>query len=76
LNSPSIADIGGLRPVTLDGVPVCVNYDVDGTEFFCTDDLHYRQKSGRYKNYFFKLLQRSSRRKQRGAPLDDRTLRI
>jgi hypothetical protein len=54
-------DIGRLRPVTLDGVPVCVNYDVDGTEFFCTYDLHHRHKSGRYKNYFFKFLQRSSR---------------
>jgi hypothetical protein len=53
-------NIGGLRPVTLDGVPICVQYDVGGIEFFRTDDLHHRQKNGRYKNYFFKRLQRRS----------------
>jgi hypothetical protein len=55
-----IADIGRLRPMMLDGVPICVQYDVGGAEFFCADDLHHRQKNGRYKNYFFKRLQRRS----------------
>ena len=46
--------------MTLDRVPICVQYDVGGIEFFRTDDLHHRQKNGRYKNYFFKRLQRRS----------------
>ena len=47
-----------------------------GTDIFSADDLHHRQNNGRYENYFSKRLQRSSRQKQRDAPLADHTLRI
>jgi hypothetical protein len=57
-------------------VSICVQHDVGGTDFFCTDDLHHRQNNGRYENYFSNRLQRSSRQKQRGTPLGDHTLRI
>ena len=70
------ADIGILRPVMLDVVSICVQYDGGGTELFCIDDLHHRQNNGRYENYFSKRLQRSSRQKKRGAPLGGHTLRI
>ena len=62
--------------MTIDGIPFCVQDDVGSAGFFWTDDLHHRQNSGRYKNYFSKRLQRRSRQKQRGAPLDDHTRRI
>ena len=68
--------VNRLRPVMLDAVSICVQYDVGGTDIFCTDDLRHRQHNGRYENYFSKRLQRSSRQKQRGAPLGDHTLRI
>ena len=60
----------------LDAVSICVQYDVGGTDIFSGDDLRRRQNNGRYENYFSKRLQRSSRQKQCGAPLGDRTLRI
>jgi hypothetical protein len=33
--------------MTLDGITICVQYDAGGTEFFCADDLHHREKNGR-----------------------------
>jgi len=60
----------------LDAVSVCVQYDGGGTDCFGADDLQHRQDNGHYENYVSKRLQRSSRRKLRGAPLGDYTLRI
>jgi len=47
---------GRLRPVMLDAVSVCVQYDV-GSYIFCTDDLRHRQHNGRHENYFSNRLQ-------------------
>jgi len=55
------ADINRLRPVMLDAVSICVQYDLDGADIFSGDNLRHRQNNGRYENYFSKRLQRSSR---------------
>jgi YHS domain-containing protein len=60
----------------LDAVSICIQYDVGGTYYFCTDDLRHRQDNGHHENYFSNRLQRSSHQKQHGAPLGDHTFRI
>jgi len=64
-----------LRFLALDGVPVCVRYDADGTEFLYVGESRYRQKNGRPNKYSSKRSHRTSRQEQRGALLDDHTLR-
>ena len=54
---PPKADIGRSRPVMLDAVSICVQYDVGGSYIFCTDDLRHRQHNGRRENYFSNRLQ-------------------
>ena len=70
------ADIGRLRPVMVDAVAICVQYDVGSRHIFSADELGHRQRNGRPENCFSKRLQRRSRQKQRGALLGDHTLRI
>ena len=65
-----------LRVGLQDAVSICIQRDVGCSDCLCTDDLHHRQNNRRYENYVSKSLQRRSRQKQRGVPLDVHTFRI